>query len=66
MKSYLPSSKSLEEVLHISNEKSEKQKSQTNDRHSEKNFPNKETRNLISSQRTNLLHKIQQKAKLFQ
>lgn len=54
----IPLSESLEKILHVSNEESEKQEAKSNNGHSEKNFPNKIARNLISSQSTDLLHQI--------
>jgi len=44
-----PSSESLEEVLHISNEKSKQQEAQSNNAHGKQDFWNKVAWSLISS-----------------
>lgn len=52
---FLPAPKSLEKILHISYQQSEKQEAYPYDGHGEKNFPQKIARNLIPSQGANLL-----------
>lgn len=47
----------MEEVLHISNEKSKEQEPQSNNAHSKKDFPNKIAWLLVSRESTYLLQK---------
>lgn len=56
----VPATKSLQEILHISNEESKKQETDPYDSHREKNFPLKVARNLIPGQGANLLCKDSQ------
>ena len=61
VKIIVPPPKSLKKVLHISNEKSKEQEAQPNNGHGKKDFPNKIAWILISSECTDLLHRIIQK-----